>query len=167
MDWAMFLSLKLSCHQTRVLLTWARRSKPFKNAKVILFCFFASHSGLDSTMIDATSPPGFTPVRQPIDLNSLASYLCSLEDPIFPSGVPLQAWQANNGMSNPTYLVSSATKKVIVRRKPLGMVVSKILPSLSSWRKGLTWCPSNRQRYVKQKISKSLTNTKSIGSWMH
>ena len=69
-------------------------------------------------------PPGFTAVRQPIDVAKLVAW-CAQELGFDASADParLVVFQANNGMSNPTYLFyndSNPERKWIVRKKPPG-----------------------------------------------
>jgi len=76
--------------------------------------------------------PGFTPVRQSIDVAAATKYLESLHIEGFKGGDvdKINIYQANNGMSNPTYLVwgdavtGEKSRKVIIRKKPSG----KLLP---------------------------------------
>ena len=68
--------------------------------------------------------PGFIPMRQKINITAATNYLLSLNIPRF-NGDHIQIRQANNGMSNPTYLLfSPGFRKVIIRKKPPG----KLLP---------------------------------------
>eukprot|EP00930_Biecheleria_cincta_P040690 TRINITY_DN27872_c0_g1_i1.p1 TRINITY_DN27872_c0_g1~~TRINITY_DN27872_c0_g1_i1.p1 ORF type:complete len:398 (+),score=59.42 TRINITY_DN27872_c0_g1_i1:44-1195(+) len=71
--------------------------------------------------------PGFIPVRQPIDVEKAMSYLSNLGIENF-KAEGISVLQANNGMSNPTYLFHSTTdpeaRRVILRKKPPG----KLLP---------------------------------------
>ena len=82
--------------------------------------------------INMSAPPGFTPVRSQVRLEQLCEYLSSnlgKELGVLEPG-SAEIWQANNGMSNPTYLLYSAErpqKKIIIRRKPSGMTGHFIL----------------------------------------
>jgi aminoglycoside phosphotransferase (APT) family kinase protein len=71
--------------------------------------------------------PGFIPMRQPIDVAKAGSYLKQLGIPNFYTD-NLEIRQANNGMSNPTYLLwcsdHPGSKRIIIRKKPPG----KLLP---------------------------------------
>ena len=71
--------------------------------------------------------PGFIPMRQPIDVEKARSYLKQLGISNFFTD-NLEIRQANNGMSNPTYLLWCAdhpgSKRLIIRKKPPG----KLLP---------------------------------------
>ena len=60
-------------------------------------------------------------MRQPIDVNRLGTYLEG-KVPGFVNR-DIKIWQANNGMSNPTYMMWSASRpkrKYVVRKKPPG-----------------------------------------------
>ena len=52
---------------------------------------------------DSTPPSGWIPMRQPIDVNRLGTYLEG-KVPGFVNR-DIKIWQANNGMSNPTYMM--------------------------------------------------------------
>jgi len=71
--------------------------------------------------------PGFIPVRQPIDVERAVKFLAGLNIPNFKTE-NVSILQANNGMSNPTYLFRSEafpdSRKLILRKKPPG----KLLP---------------------------------------
>ena len=70
------------------------------------------------------APPGFIPVRLPIDLANVLAFAQRELDPAFRE---LRAWQANNGMSNPTYLLYDPTRAAatmyILRKKPPGTLL--------------------------------------------
>lgn len=66
--------------------------------------------------------PGFIPVRPnfQIDVAKAAAFLDSLGVPGF-DATDVQILQANNGMSNPTYVLwTEGHRKLIVRKKPVG-----------------------------------------------
>ena len=72
-----------------------------------------------------SAPEGFTAVRSPVSVEQLCHYLTDkLNEEVGrldPNNVAI--WQANNGMSNPTYLLYATDKKprkLIIRRKPSG-----------------------------------------------
>lgn len=70
------------------------------------------------------SVPGFIPVRQPIDVPRVVEELVKASIPGF-SGTDVQILQADNGMSNPTYLLWSAAdgsqgRRLILRKQPPG-----------------------------------------------
>lgn len=70
------------------------------------------------------SVPGFIPVRQPIDVPRVVEELVKAQIPGF-SGRDVQILQADNGMSNPTYLLWSAAdgpqgQRLILRKQPPG-----------------------------------------------
>ena len=70
------------------------------------------------------SIPGFIPIRIPLNISAATKYLKSLNIPGFLSD-HIHILQANNGMSNPTYLLwSPGGRKLIIRIKPPG----KLLP---------------------------------------
>ena len=76
-------------------------------------------------MADVIRPSGFVPVRLPIDLGRVLAFVRRELDPAFRE---LAAWQANNGMSNPTYLLydparPSKTNMYILRKKPPGKLL--------------------------------------------
>jgi aminoglycoside phosphotransferase (APT) family kinase protein len=76
--------------------------------------------------------PGFIPIRQPIDLAKAVAYIETLSIPGWctASGNGVVGLQANNGMSNPTYLLLDdhlrldGGRKLIIRKNPAG----KLLP---------------------------------------
>eukprot|EP00929_Paragymnodinium_shiwhaense_P043758 TRINITY_DN22487_c0_g1_i2.p1 TRINITY_DN22487_c0_g1~~TRINITY_DN22487_c0_g1_i2.p1 ORF type:complete len:413 (-),score=77.40 TRINITY_DN22487_c0_g1_i2:274-1434(-) len=74
------------------------------------------------------SVPGFTPVRQPVDVGKLVDYITRTVPISGFSGEDVSILQANNGMSNPTYLLWSAAagngRRLVVRKQPPG----KLLP---------------------------------------
>jgi hypothetical protein len=64
------------------------------------------------------------PVRQPIDVASLAGYIASKIPEI---ALPLEIKQFGYGQSNPTYqLKASDGKKYVMRKKPPGKLLSKV-----------------------------------------
>jgi aminoglycoside phosphotransferase (APT) family kinase protein len=76
-----------------------------------------------------SSLPGqsFTPVRSPINLDSLTSYLSSRLPPSAFTGPISTIKQASSGQSNPTYLIhdsASPSRPFILRRKPPGPLLS-------------------------------------------
>jgi len=87
--------------------------------------FPAGRTILERTIMSHIKVPGFIPMRQAIDVTAATNYLLSLNIPGF-KGDAIQIRQANNGMSNPTYLLWSpgGGRKVIIRKKPPG----KLLP---------------------------------------
>lgn len=77
--------------------------------------------------VSSDIPAGFIPMRQPIDVRRAARYLHVLGLEGFEEGEEVDVLQANNGMSNPTYLLWSKAKpaqRFVIRKKPPG----KLLP---------------------------------------
>ena len=72
----------------------------------------------------AAPPTGFVPVRLHIDLGRVLAFARRELDPAFGE---LAAWQANNWMSNPTYLLYDPTRPgstmYILRKKPPGKLL--------------------------------------------
>lgn len=68
--------------------------------------------------------PGFTPVRNQVNVEAAVKYIQGLNIHGFKAN-GIHVLQANNGMSNPTYLIwSDGGRKIIIRKKPTG----KLLP---------------------------------------
>jgi len=76
-----------------------------------------------STAINSDNlPDGFIPMRQTIDVKKAGDYMSRIAIPGFVNK-DLCILQANNGMSNPTYMIwsnSNPEKKFILRKKPPG-----------------------------------------------
>ena len=79
-----------------------------------------------STASAGDENPYFIPMRQPIDVDKAGRYLRSLRIPNFFTD-QIEIRQANNGMSNPTYLLwcsaHPGSQKVIIRKKPAGQLL--------------------------------------------